>query len=72
MLVTLDCRSDFKSRSRHTKIIKGLLHLSYEDKLRALGLFSLERRRLWGKLTGALQCLKRVYKKAVEEGLFVW
>ena len=34
---------------RAMKIIKGLEHLLYRDKLRELGLFSLEQRRLWGE-----------------------
>ncbi|KAK4816684.1 hypothetical protein QYF61_019920 [Mycteria americana] len=44
-------------------------HLSRQDRLRELGLFSLEKRRLWGDLIAAFQYLKRAYKQA-GEGLF--
>lgn len=39
-------------------MLQGLEHLPYKDWLREMGLFSLEKRGLWGELRVASQCLK--------------
>lgn len=38
-------------RRRDTRMIVGLEHLSDKDRLRELGVFGLEKRRVWGDLT---------------------
>jgi len=44
-------------------MIRVLEHLSYEEKLRKLDLFSFEKRRLQGDLVVAFQYLKGTYKQ---------
>lgn len=57
-----------QAQRRATRVIRRLEHLSYEEMLRRLGLFSLKKRRLWGDPTVTCQYLEVAYRKAGGEG----
>lgn len=55
---------------RASKRIIRLEHLSYEERMREVRFFSLQKRRLWQNIQGsAFQYIKEAYKKAEEEHL---
>ena len=47
-------------------MLQGMEHLSYKDKLRELGLFNAEKRKLRGDLRVVFQYLKGSYRKEGE------
>lgn len=48
-------------------MIRGMEHLLYKETLRELGLFTLEKRKLWCDQVVAYHYLKGTYKKNGEE-----
>jgi len=57
------CKKDMqlleRVQRRATEMIRRMEHLSYEERLRELRLFGLEKRRLWGNFFVAFQYLKK-------------
>lgn len=55
-----------KVKRRDMKMIRGLEYCFCGDRLRGLGVFSLEKGRFWGNFVAAFQYLRTAYKKSGE------
>ena len=54
---------------RSARMIQGMEHFSYKERLRDLGLLSFVNRKLWGHLMAAFQNLKGVVRKKGTDSL---
>lgn len=61
--VTVQNRSKSEDKKRVIKMIRGMKQLFYEDRLKELGLFSLQKRRPQGKFLEASQYIKGLIKR---------
>ena len=59
-----------KVRRRAMKIIKGLENLLYKERLKELGLFSLEKRKVWGRPHHSFPVLKGQLQREDGSSLF--